>query len=98
MFDGYEGIVEAVLLNLADHEGDIHMSGADIGAGGEAIAGVVCEEEFEGGAACFCDFGGFGLDVHSVEGPCGAGGDESGRAVDFDDAAEAGGIGAASVA
>jgi len=80
--DGEDGGLGLLGLDLAQHDGDVQAKGAEPVTGGKAIADVIAEEEFEGGAAGGMDFFGLALDDHAGAGWGTAGGDHA--AVGFD--------------
>ena len=92
-----QGVVEVAGFDLPDHARDVEIERADPMAGREAIADMIAQEQFEGGAAQIADLGGFAFDDHAGFGFGRAGGDDAGASVlsDLDDADEAGGHGPA---
>ena len=54
---GLDGAGQIVLADLPDHLGDIEVRRADLAAGGEALAGMFGQEQFQCGAAGQADIG-----------------------------------------
>jgi hypothetical protein len=62
---GHGSCGNIAILDLADHQGDVHPERAQAIARGEAVTYVIAEQQFQGGPPRFVDFVGLALHDHA---------------------------------